>query len=102
MPAEEDPPAGAPEWVVTYGDMMSLLLTFFIMLVSMSELKSDSGKYRAMLDAIKQVFGPEAGVYGAPGNSLQKRSVLNKLASLGNMSEGGLKKSSRNTKGPGG
>jgi chemotaxis protein MotB len=25
-----------PEWVVTFGDMMSLLLTFFIMLVSLS------------------------------------------------------------------
>ena len=36
---EEDSVPGVPEWVVTYGDMMSLLLTFFIMLVSMSQLK---------------------------------------------------------------
>ncbi len=34
-PAEE----GAPLWTVTFGDMMSLLLTFFILLFSMSELK---------------------------------------------------------------
>lgn len=34
-PVEE----GAPSWTVTFGDMMSLLLTFFILLFSMSELK---------------------------------------------------------------
>lgn len=34
-PVEE----GAPLWTVTFGDMMSLLLTFFILLFSMSELK---------------------------------------------------------------
>lgn len=102
MPIEEDPPAGAPEWVVTYGDMMSLLLTFFIMLVSMSELKQSSGKFRAMMDAIKQVFGPEFGKFGAPGTSFQKTSIHDKLASLGTMAEGGLLKSSRPGKGPGG
>ena len=64
---EDDGPPGVPEWVVTYGDMMSLLLTFFIMLVSMSELKGD-GSIRAMLDAIKESFGPTAGQFGAPGD----------------------------------
>ena len=102
MAFEEDPPAGAPEWVVTYGDMMSLLLTFFIMLVSMSEIKTDDGKFRAMLDAIKQAFGPDIGWFGAPGTSMQKRSSYNKLASLGISSTGGLKKSNRKSKGPAG
>jgi len=32
---------GAPEWVVTFGDLMSLLLTFFVLLFSISEVKSD-------------------------------------------------------------
>ena len=36
-PVEE----GAPLWTVTFGDMMSLLLTFFILMYSMSELKQD-------------------------------------------------------------
>lgn len=44
-PADEcsEPPVeeGAPSWTVTFGDMMSLLLTFFILLFSMSELKMD-------------------------------------------------------------
>ena len=32
---------GVPEWVVTFGDMMSLLLCFFILLQMFSELKKD-------------------------------------------------------------
>jgi len=36
---EEPPPAGAPAWMVTYGDMMTLLMTFFVLIVSFSEIK---------------------------------------------------------------
>ncbi|MGA1489680.1 MAG: flagellar motor protein MotB [Planctomycetota bacterium] len=32
---------GAPEWMVTFGDMMSLLLCFFVLLFSISEIKSE-------------------------------------------------------------
>jgi len=71
---DEEGGTGVPEWVVTYGDMMSLLLTFFIMLVSMSELKED-GRNRAMMDAIRQRFGPGAGLAGIFGRSLQSNSA---------------------------
>jgi len=56
MAVEEDPPASVPEWVVTFGDMMSLLLTFFIMLVSMSQVKQDE-QYEAMAQAMRERFG---------------------------------------------
>jgi chemotaxis protein MotB len=56
MAIEEDPPAGVPEWVVSFGDMMSLLLTFFIMLVSMSEMKKDD-KFQAVVDSLREQFG---------------------------------------------
>ena len=36
-PAEEGPP-GAPEWIVTFSDMISLLVTFFVMLMSFSTI----------------------------------------------------------------
>src|SRR5690606_15939736 len=56
MAIEEEPEAGIPEWVVTFGDMMSLLLTFFIMLVSMSEMKEEE-KYQAMVESFREQFG---------------------------------------------
>ena len=87
--SDDDDAPGVPEWVVTYGDMMSLLLTFFIMLVSMSEMKSNSGKTRAALDAIRAAFGPTKGTSGAPGESSQTNSSAGERASSGNRSEGG-------------
>ncbi len=33
---ESDEPAGAPEWMVTFSDCMTLLLTFFVLLLSFS------------------------------------------------------------------
>lgn len=56
MAFQEDPPMGVPEWLVTFGDMMSLLLTFFIMLVSMSELKSEQ-RVALAVEAMKKQFG---------------------------------------------
>jgi chemotaxis protein MotB len=53
---DDDAPAGAPEWMVTFGDMMSLLLTFFIMLVSMSEVNQDE-KYQALVESMRRQFG---------------------------------------------
>lgn len=35
---EEEAPAGAPEWIVTFSDMISLLVTFFVMLMSFSTM----------------------------------------------------------------
>lgn len=57
MEIEDDPPMSIPEWVVTFGDMMSLLLTFFIMLVSLSEIKQDE-KLQAIMESFHRQFGP--------------------------------------------
>ena len=64
---DDDAPPGVPEWVVTYGDMMSLLLTFFIMLVSMSEIKEKS-KYREVLASLHDRLGYAQSARGAPGD----------------------------------
>ena len=65
---EDDDPAGVPEWVVTYGDMMSLLLTFFIMLVSLSEIEANE-KYRAVMDALQKYVGYRATPKSPPGKN---------------------------------
>ncbi|MGI5877261.1 MAG: OmpA/MotB family protein [Christensenellales bacterium] len=46
QPQEE----GAPDWVVSYGDMMSLLLTFFVLLFSFSSI--DAEKWRALVESL--------------------------------------------------
>ncbi len=47
---------GAPEWVLTFGDMMSLLLCFFVIIVSMSEVRKDT-KSAAVVASIRTAFG---------------------------------------------
>ena len=46
---------GAPGWVVTFGDMMSLLLTFFILLLSFATM--DILRFVELAGTIKQGFG---------------------------------------------
>ncbi len=93
---EDDGPPGVPEWVVTYGDMMSLLLTFFIMLVSLSEVKADE-KYRAILEAVRKHMGYQGGPLSPPGKNFPMNSVVKSLKDmkLGSVSDdkgkGGVK-----------
>lgn len=56
---DESPEQGAPAWVVTFGDMMSLLLTFFVLLLSFSEV--DAVKYRALSESLREAFGIHRG-----------------------------------------
>ncbi len=72
-----------PEWVVTFGDMMSLLLTFFIMLVSLSEIK-DEETYQALVDSMQQQFGYARTIEAlAPGEQKPRQSAFRTLATTG-------------------
>jgi chemotaxis protein MotB len=51
----EEVEAGAPMWVVTFGDLMSLLMCFFVLLLSFSEM--DRNKYRIVSGSMKNAFG---------------------------------------------
>jgi len=62
VPKKKDPPkAEVPEWVVTFGDLMSLLLCFFILLAAFSELKKPR-EYQKVLDSITEALGVEGGL----------------------------------------
>ena len=46
---------GAPTWIVTFADLATLLLTFFILLLSFAEM--DVEKYRAMANSMAVALG---------------------------------------------
>jgi chemotaxis protein MotB len=83
---EEEAPPGVPEWVVTYGDMMSLLLTFFIMLVSLSEVVADQ-KYRAVLESLQLYTGYLTSPSAPPGKNFPLNAMIKKLGTLGSFTD---------------
>lgn len=50
----DDPPKGAPAWQCTFGDLMNLLLCFFVMLFSMSTM--DAQKFELLAASFNQTF----------------------------------------------
>jgi len=72
------PPPGAPEWVLTYGDMMSLLLCFFIILVALSEIKKED-QYKAIVKEVKKAFGMKGGGGTMPTTEDPEMSLIKRL-----------------------
>ncbi len=66
------PPEGSPEWMTTYGDMVTLLLTFFVMMYTTATV--DGSKLKLIIAAFSGL-----GVLSG-GNTLQS----GELAELGN------------------
>jgi len=66
---------GVPDWVVTFGDMMSLLLCFFILLQAFSEFKRDH-EYQRVITAVKEAFGYSGGVGVLPTDDMPLRSMI--------------------------
>ncbi len=56
---------GLPAWMATFSDLVTLLLTFFVLLLSFA--KTESAKYEAALGSIRNAFG---------GNVLKKGEVI--------------------------
>ena len=56
-PAEECPPckSGAPAWMATFADMATLLMAFFVLLLSFAE--TELPKFKMISGALKNAFG---------------------------------------------
>ena len=52
---DDEAPAGAPAWIVTFADLMSLLLTFFVLLLSFSSTKA--AKFEAVAGSLREALG---------------------------------------------
>ncbi|GAB6054236.1 flagellar motor protein MotB [Magnetospira thiophila] len=77
------PPHKAPEnsqaWLVTFTDLVSLMLTFFVMLFSMSSVQVD--KWKEMIDTLSQSLNPtREEVTIKPTSSYNIRMVLRERA----------------------
>lgn len=55
MARKKAQPSGPPEWIVTFADMMSLLLCFFILILSFSV--QDTQKAQIVAGAVREQFG---------------------------------------------
>lgn len=62
---EEAAGGGAPEWMVTYGDMVTLLLTFFVLLLTFMEPKQED-LVQQLLESLRMEFGYQGGTHSLP------------------------------------
>ena len=54
----QEPEAGIPAWVMTFADLMSLLMCFFVLLLSFSEM--DALKFKRLAGSMAEAFGVQA------------------------------------------
>lgn len=72
---------GAPGWMVTFADLMTLLLTFFVLLLSMSTLDSQR---------VKLALGSLRGALGVLEGGGQPRDGRREIASMTRIAQGEL------------
>ena len=54
-PPKKDEDGGAPAWIMTFADLMSLLMCFFVLLLSFSNM--DLKKFKQIAGSMKNAFG---------------------------------------------
>jgi len=63
-PKNEQQPQGSPAWMTTYGDMVTLLLTFFVFLFTFSTIEAK--KFEAAVVSLQNAFGLPLAVEDVP------------------------------------
>ncbi|MFK7815393.1 MAG: MotB family protein [Gammaproteobacteria bacterium] len=66
-PAKAAESSGSPAWMATFADLMSLLMCFFVLLLSFSEM--DVNKFKELSGSLSRAFGVQRDV---PANELPK------------------------------
>ncbi|MDF1584134.1 MAG: MotB family protein [Methyloprofundus sp.] len=57
------PPVGAPLWLATFADLMSLLMCFFVLLLSFATM--DAKKFKATAESMENAFGVQRDIEAA-------------------------------------
>ena len=67
---EEEPKKGAPAWMTTFSDMVTLLMVFFIMILSYSTIELE--KFKGAISSMKGALGILDNMRNTITNELQK------------------------------
>ncbi len=102
----EEPPKGAPAWTATFGDLMNLLLCFFVLLYAFSS--TDVDKFEAIAASMSKAFsifdpgGESVGEGDAIGNGISQLSNISEMVtSLGKNTTGNSDNKDYNEEGMG-
>ncbi len=72
--------AGAPAWVLTYGDMMSLLLCFFILLASFADYEKGGGsEMQAAIRSLQEALGMKVPPTNLSNEKIDYNTIIEKL-----------------------
>lgn len=89
---EEEEGGGAPEWMATFADMMTLLMCFFILIMSFSTMEVD--KFKMAMGSLKGAFGvlgvqkklrPEQSWFSPYQRNVQRKSILQHVQQMRDM-----------------
>ncbi|HPM22573.1 MAG TPA: flagellar motor protein MotB [Phycisphaerae bacterium] len=76
---KREAPSGAPDWIVTYGDMMSLLLCFFIMLAALANYDKQDKRLMTAIESIREALGTPGQVGWLPADEIDLNSLHQQL-----------------------
>ncbi len=76
---------GLPEWIMSYADMITILMAFFVVMYSMAGAPKDTKKEEAVFRSLREQFGPKWPGVAAIGSGafVGKNSILAKLLATG-------------------
>ncbi len=79
---EDPPPAGCPAWQGTFADLMNLLLCFFVLLFSMSNM--DAAKFEALAASFSNTFS----IFSGGGSAFEDGMLIsNGMSQLNQLDE---------------
>ena len=60
-PIAEDKPEGAPEWMVSFADMITIMMSFFVIMFALAsgEKGKKDDKQQAVIESLEHRFGPK-------------------------------------------
>lgn len=73
---------GAPAWMVSYGDMMTLLLTFFVMIAALANFEDVDDRFMAAIESIRKALGMRGQVGRNMDPNVDFHSLMVRLESV--------------------